>query len=76
MLWLIMLLLTTQPKTMYVWEANGNVVTVEDERGGLYDFYGTGYRAGDKVLVFMDSKGTDSPYDDEIKAVKVIERSE
>lgn len=69
MFWLLFLLLTTQPKEMTVFEVKGDLIIVEDSRGGLYDFYGDGYKVNDKCVVFMDTQDERNPYDDIIKYV-------
>lgn len=74
MLWMLLLLFTCTPKEMGVFETNGNVITIEDSRGGLYDFYGNGFKQGDMVIAFVDEHNKGNPYDDEIKHVIRIER--
>lgn len=74
MIYLLILLLTCTPKEMGVFETNGNVITIEDSRGGLYDFYGNGFKQGDMVIAFVDEHNKGNPYDDEIKHVIRIER--
>lgn len=69
MLYLLFLLLTCTPKEMGVFETNGNVITIEDNRGGLYDFYGEGFEEGDMVIALVDEHDKTNPYDDEIQCV-------
>ena len=77
MLYLLILLLTTTPKEMGVFETNGNVITIEDNRGGLYDFYGEGFEEGDMVIALVDEHDKANPYDDEIKhVIKIRKRGE
>ena len=33
-------------------------VTIEDARGELWDFYGTGYADGDRLIAFFSDNGT------------------
>ncbi len=77
MLYLLILLLTCTPKEMGVFETNGNVITIEDNRGGLYDFYGEGFKEGDMVIALVDEHDKANPYDDEIKhVIKIRKRGE
>ena len=45
-------------------------VTVVDEDGEIWTFYGDGYKLGEKITLEMDSKGTNSIYDDEVVDVR------
>lgn len=47
-------------------EATGNGFDVD---GVMFEFYGNGYKANDRVVVTFDSKGTQSYADDEIVSV-------
>ena len=77
MLYLLILLLTCTPKEMGVFETNGNLITIEDSRGGLYDFYGEGFEEGDMVIALVDEHDKGNPYDDEIKhVIKIRKRGE
>lgn len=64
---------TLYPHTAVVSEVNytENIVTVEDFNGNLWEFSETDdWSKGDIVSMIMDTKGTDSIYDDEIVSVK------
>lgn len=51
------------------------LVSVEDKIGMVWEFYGDGYRVGDKVVMLMDNAGTDSVVtDDMIDDVKVVSK--
>lgn len=51
----------------------GNSVSIEDENGDRWLFYGKGFKRGDKVRVIMYNNHTDlNIYDDEIVKVKKI----
>jgi hypothetical protein len=45
-------------------------VTVEDEQGHLWSFFGSDYRVGQQLTVVMYDNHTDSITDDEIVRVK------
>ena len=45
------------------------IVTVEDENGNLWDFYGTGFSVNDNVKMCMDTNCTANIYDDEIEKI-------
>jgi len=48
-------------------EANSDAVIVEDISGNIWAFYGIGnWQLGDCVILLMDSRGTESIYDDAI----------
>lgn len=49
-------------------EPDGTTIC-EDDSGNLWAFYGEGYKAGDKISLMMNNKGTDTIYDDEIVAI-------
>ena len=40
-----------------VTEIEGDLITVTTEHGNAYQFYGTGFSNGDKVIVSIDDKG-------------------
>lgn len=50
-----------------------DVVLAIDEQGELWEFYGEGYHAGDKVILIWDSEGTPTRYDDSLIDAWVIE---
>lgn len=51
----------------------GNSISIEDENGDRWLFYGKGFERGDKVRVIMYNNHTDlNIYDDEIVKVKKI----
>lgn len=53
---------------------DGDIITVEDTCGYLWEFEGDGFSVDDEVKLLMDSKHTDSNiYDDEIIDVKIVE---
>lgn len=53
-------------------EVNGEVITVEDNCGNLWDFYGDGYKVNDEVRMLMDSHHTDNIItDDTIERVEL-----
>ena len=55
-----------------VTSVSGQLVTVEDKCGYVWEFYADGYRAGDEVRMLMDTNCTDNNiYDDEIITVKL-----
>lgn len=47
-------------------EVEGTLITVETEYGNVYQFYGTGFCNGDKVIISIDTKGDKSVDNDEI----------
>lgn len=50
----------------------GQLVTVEDKIGMLWDFYADGYKVGDEVRMLMDNNTTDNIItDDTIEDVKL-----
>lgn len=50
----------------------GQLVTVEDRIGMLWDFYADGYKVGDEVRMLMDNNTTDNIItDDTIEDVKL-----
>lgn len=56
-------------------ETKGEIITVEDTLGNLWDFCGDGFKVGEKVNVTFDSKHTDNTIkDDEIIKVKKIKK--
>lgn len=55
-------------------EVNGDIITVEDFTGNLWDFIGDSYSVNDMVNMTMFNNGTSSIYDDSIIEVVVIER--
>ena len=54
-------------------DVNGEAVTVEDVKGERWDFIGGKYYVGQWIRMYMDTNGTENPYDDEIIDVKVLE---
>lgn len=55
-----------------VTSVSGQLVTVEDRCGYVWEFYADGYRTGDEVRMLMDTHCTDNNiYDDEIITVKL-----
>jgi len=54
-------------------DVNGEAVTVEDAKGERWDFIGGKYYVGQWIRMYMDTNGTENPYDDEIIDVKVLE---
>lgn len=53
-----------------VMEVSGEVITVEDKGGNTWEFYGEGYRVGDRVTLKMYTNCTAEFTDDEIISVK------
>lgn len=49
-----------------------NEVVVMDSYGHVWSFYGDGFKARDKVKLYMDSLGTDSVTDDIITDAEII----
>lgn len=47
-------------------------VVVMDDYGHVWSFYGDGFKAKDKVKLYMDSLGTDNVTDDIITNAEVI----
>lgn len=47
-------------------EVEGTLITVETEYGNVYQFYGTGFYNGDKVIISIDTKGDKSVDNDEV----------
>lgn len=77
MLFALLLWLGLYPKSGIVTEVNipANTVTVTDANGNGWAFYGTeDYEVGDAVAMIMDSKGTETIYDDEIVTVRYERR--
>lgn len=65
---------TYEAKAEIRWADNGTYVAVckgngFDVDGVMFEFYGDGYKANDRVVVTFDSKGTQSYADDEIVGV-------
>lgn len=55
-----------------VTNVNKQCVEVTDSADNVWEFYGDGFRTGDKVRLYMFNNGTDSNiYDDEIEDVKL-----
>ena len=49
----------------------GDVVTIQDETGHLYDFFGTGFALSDKVVIKFDNNCTpDKKSDDKVQGVE------
>lgn len=53
-----------------VMEVSGEIITVEDKGGNIWEFYGEGYRVGDRVNLRMYTNYTADFTDDEIISVK------
>lgn len=53
-------------------DVNGEAITVEDAKGERWDFIGGEYEVGQWIRMYMNTNGTDNPYDDEIIDVKVL----
>ncbi len=54
-----------------VTEIEGDLITVTTEHGNMYQFYGTGFCNGDKVIVSIDTKGDNDCTNDEIIDVEI-----
>jgi len=55
-----------------VTNVNNQLIEVTDSADLVWEFYGDGFRTGDKVRLYMFNNGTDSNiYDDEIEDVKL-----
>lgn len=52
-----------------VTEVEGDLITVTTEHGNAYQFYGTGFYNGEKVIVSIDDKGDKDFSNDEITNV-------
>lgn len=52
-----------------VTEIEGDLITVTTEHGNAYQFYGTGFYNGEKVIVSIDNKGDNDFNNDEITNV-------
>ena len=52
-----------------VTEIEGDLITVTTEHGNAYQFYGTGFYNGEKVIVFIDNKGDNDFNNDEVTNV-------
>ena len=52
-----------------VTEIEGDLITVTTEHGNMYQFYGTGFYNGEKVIVFIDNKGDNDFNNDEVTNV-------
>ncbi len=57
-------------KNVIVDNVKGDTVTILDENGYYWEFYGEGYTKGEKLTVVFNSNGTPSIYDDEIVKIK------
>ena len=52
-------------------DVNGEVITIEDNNGNLWEFKGDGYSINQKVTMNMYTNNTDNyRYDDIVKGVK------
>ncbi len=54
-------------------DVSGDLVTVEDVTGNLWEFTEEGYNLGDRVSLKMNGKGTDFIEDDVILSVEKVE---
>lgn len=53
--------------------ATEQTVTVEDDRGQVWKFYGDGYEVGDRVHLHIDNNETDNTMtDDKVVSVKLV----
>ena len=52
-----------------VTEIEGDLITVTTEHGNAYQFYGTGFYNGEKVIVSIDNKGDNDFNNDEVTNV-------
>lgn len=59
----------TRPNCKVI-EVSGEVITVEDRGGNIWEFYGEGYCVGDKVNLKMYTNCTEEIADDKIVSVK------
>lgn len=57
-------------KNCEIVEVAGDVITAEDFRGRLWDFYGDGYEVGDTVDLVMSGDATPFESDDRVERVK------
>ena len=49
---------------------NGDIIMAEDSNGNLWEYYGDGVKLCDRVMLVIDSNGTDSLLDDMVIDVK------
>ena len=59
----------TRPNCKVI-EVSGEVITVEDRGGNIWEFYGEGYCVGDRVNLKMYTNCTAEFTDDEVISVK------
>lgn len=53
--------------------ATGQIVTVEDDRGQVWEFYGDGYKVGNRVHLHIDNNATDTTTtDDKVVSVRLV----
>lgn len=53
--------------------ATEQIVTVEDDKGQVWEFYGDGYKVGDRVHLHIDNNETDNTTtDDKIVSAKLV----
>lgn len=58
------------PKDVIVQEYNNGLVSVVDDNGDKWQFWGNDFIPGNKITVVFDNNGTANPYDDAI--VKIL----
>ena len=68
------LIIATAPcqytRDVVVTECNGGLVSVVDDNGEKWQFFGDDFIPGNKITVVFDNNSTSDPYDDAI--VKVL----
>ena len=64
------LIIATAPcqytRDVVVTECNGGLVSVIDDNGEKWQFFGDDFIPGDKITVVFDNNSTSDPYDDAI----------
>lgn len=55
--------LYTQPVTVWTVSEDG-LVTTTDNRGNIWEFYADGYSPDDELTLVIDSRGTETAWDD------------
>lgn len=51
----------------------GQIITVKDEGGQVWEFYGDGYEVGDRVHLHIDNNETDNTItDDKVVSAKLV----
>ena len=64
------LIIATAPcqytRDVVVTECNGGLVSVVDDNGEKWQFFGDDFIPGDKITVVFDNNSTSDPYDDAI----------